>query len=61
VTADVLLDNVVEQSTQSYLVTEVRNMWEVSMGGSHIRYVREVGQDSDTYFRMLQFIVELVI
>jgi hypothetical protein len=35
-TADVVLDDIVERSTQSYLVTEVLNMWEVSMGGSHI-------------------------
>jgi hypothetical protein len=35
VTADVLLGDIVEWSTQRYLVTEVLNMWEVSMGGSH--------------------------
>jgi hypothetical protein len=35
VTAAVLLGDIVEQLTQRYLVTEVLNMWEVSMGGSH--------------------------
>jgi hypothetical protein len=34
-TADVLLDDIVERSSQCYLVTEVLNMSEVSMGGSH--------------------------
>jgi hypothetical protein len=34
-TADVMLDDIVERSTQRYLVTGVLNMWEVSMGGSH--------------------------
>jgi hypothetical protein len=34
-TADVLLDDIVERSTRRYLVTGVLNMWEVSMGGSH--------------------------
>jgi hypothetical protein len=34
-TADVLLDDIVERSTRRYLVTKVLNMWEVSMGGSH--------------------------
>jgi hypothetical protein len=36
VTAVVLLGDIVERPTQRYLVTEVLNMWEVSMGGSHI-------------------------
>jgi hypothetical protein len=36
VTAVVLLGDIVERSTQRYLVNEVLNMWEVSMGGSHI-------------------------
>jgi hypothetical protein len=35
VTAVVLLGDIVERPTQLYLVTEVLNMWEVSMGGSH--------------------------
>jgi di/tricarboxylate transporter len=35
VTADVLLDDIVERSTRRYLVTKVLNLWEVSMGGSH--------------------------
>jgi hypothetical protein len=35
VTAVVLLGDIVERPTQRYLVTEVLNMWEVSMGGSH--------------------------
>jgi hypothetical protein len=35
VTAVVLLGDIVELPTQRYLVTEVLNMWEVSMGGSH--------------------------
>jgi hypothetical protein len=35
VTAVVLLGDIVERLTQRYLVTEVLNMWEVSMGGSH--------------------------
>jgi hypothetical protein len=35
VTADVLLDDIVERSTRRYLVTKVLNVWEVSMGGSH--------------------------
>jgi hypothetical protein len=35
VTAVVLLGDIVERPTQCYLVTEVLNMWEVSMGGSH--------------------------
>jgi hypothetical protein len=35
VTADVLLGDIVEQSIRRYLVTEVLNMWEVSMAGSH--------------------------
>jgi hypothetical protein len=34
VTADVLLDDILERSTR-YLVTKVLNMWEFSMGGSH--------------------------
>jgi hypothetical protein len=34
-TADVLLGDIVERSTRRYLFTEVLNMWEVSMGGSH--------------------------
>jgi hypothetical protein len=34
VTAVVLLGDIVERPTR-YLVTEVLNMWEVSMGGSH--------------------------
>jgi hypothetical protein len=34
-TADVLLDDIVELSTRRYLVTEVLNIWQVSMGGSH--------------------------
>jgi hypothetical protein len=33
--AVVLLGDIVERPTQRYLVTEVLNMWEVSMGGSH--------------------------
>jgi hypothetical protein len=37
VTAEVLLDDIAEQSTRCYLVTEVLNMWEVSMAGSHNR------------------------
>jgi hypothetical protein len=36
VTAVVLLGDIVERPTQRYLVTVVLNMWEVSMGGSHI-------------------------
>jgi hypothetical protein len=35
VTAVVLLGDIAERPTQPYLVTEVLNMWEVSMGGSH--------------------------
>jgi hypothetical protein len=35
VTADVLLDDIVERSTRRYLVTKVLNIWEVSIGGSH--------------------------
>jgi hypothetical protein len=35
VTAVVLLGDIAERPTQRYLVTEVLNMWEVSMGGSH--------------------------
>jgi hypothetical protein len=35
VTAVVLLGDIVERPTQRYLVTEVLNMWEVSMGGAH--------------------------
>jgi hypothetical protein len=35
VTAVVLLGDIVERPTQRYLVTEVLNVWEVSMGGSH--------------------------
>jgi hypothetical protein len=35
VTAVALLGDIVERSTQRYLVTEVLNMWEVSMEGSH--------------------------
>jgi hypothetical protein len=35
VTAVVLLGDIVERPTQRYLVTEVLNMWEASMGGSH--------------------------
>jgi hypothetical protein len=35
VTAVVLLGDIVERPTQRYLVTEVLNMWEVSMGGTH--------------------------
>jgi hypothetical protein len=35
VTAVVLLGDIVARPTQRYLVTEVLNMWEVSMGGSH--------------------------
>jgi hypothetical protein len=38
VTAVVLLGDIAERPTQRYLVTEVLNMWEVSMGGSHSRY-----------------------
>jgi hypothetical protein len=35
VTADALLDDIVERSARRYLVTGVLNMWEVSIGGSH--------------------------
>jgi hypothetical protein len=35
--AVVLLGDIVERSTQRYLVTEVLNMWEVCMRGSHKR------------------------
>jgi hypothetical protein len=38
VTAVVLLDDIVERSPRRYLVTEVLNMWEVSMAGSHTGY-----------------------
>jgi hypothetical protein len=38
VTAVVLLGDTVERSTQCYPVTEVLNIWEVSMGGSHNFY-----------------------
>jgi hypothetical protein len=34
-TADVLLDDIVERSSRRYMVTKVLNLWEVSMGGSH--------------------------
>jgi hypothetical protein len=30
-----IVGDIVERPTQHYLVTEVLNMWEVSMGGSH--------------------------
>jgi hypothetical protein len=40
VTAVVLLGDIVERPTQHYLVTEVLNMWEVSMGGSHRRLLK---------------------
>jgi hypothetical protein len=36
VTAVVLLGDIVERPTQRYHVTEVLNMSEVSMGGSHM-------------------------
>jgi hypothetical protein len=30
-----IVGDIVKRSPQRYLVTEVLNMWEVSMGGSH--------------------------
>jgi hypothetical protein len=39
VTAVVLLGDIAERPTQRYLVTELLNMWEVSMGGSHKLYL----------------------
>jgi hypothetical protein len=35
VTAVVFLGDIVERPTQRYLVTEVLNMWKVSMEGSY--------------------------
>jgi hypothetical protein len=42
VTADILSDNIVERSTLRYVVTEVLNMWEVSMAGSHTGFTEDL-------------------
>jgi hypothetical protein len=48
-TADVLLDDIVERSTRRYLVTKILIMWEVSMAGPHTYNTRN-NKDYHNFF-----------